>query len=54
MLAVGTAMMIGIMPKKKNPVAQAMAALRHKSQTATQRKEIARKAAMARWGRKKT
>jgi hypothetical protein len=40
------------MAKKKNPVAQAMVAMRNKKLTAARRKEIARKAAAARWGDK--
>ncbi len=36
----------------KDPHAQNMAAKRHKSLTAARRKEIAQKAAGARWGKK--
>jgi hypothetical protein len=41
--------MVGGMAKKKNPVAQALVAMRNKKLTAEQRKEIAKKAAQARW-----
>jgi hypothetical protein len=40
------------MAKKKNVIAQAMVAMRNKKLTAEQRKEIARKAAAARWEKK--
>ena len=39
------------MAKKKNEVAQALVALRNKKLTPEQRKEIASKAAKARWGK---
>lgn len=39
--------------KKKNPVAQALVALRHKKLTPERRSEIARQAAQARWEDKK-
>jgi hypothetical protein len=38
--------------KKKNPVAQAMVAMRNKKLSAARRKEIAQKAARARWADK--
>jgi hypothetical protein len=37
--------------KRKHPIAVALAKLRAKKLTAEQRREIARKAAAARWGR---
>jgi hypothetical protein len=40
------------MKAKKNPVAQALVAMRNKKLTAEERKEIAKKAAKARWGKK--
>ncbi|MGD0777329.1 MAG: hypothetical protein ABSC05_31300 [Candidatus Solibacter sp.] len=40
------------MLKKKNPVAQAMVAMRNKKLSAARRKEIAQKAARARWADK--
>jgi hypothetical protein len=40
------------MAKKKNPVAQALTAMRNKKLSAAKRKEIAKKAAAARWGKK--
>jgi hypothetical protein len=40
------------MATKKNPVAQAMVAMRNKKLSAAQRSEIAKKAATARWGKK--
>ena len=39
-------------PKKKNPVAVALAKMRAKRLTPEQRSEIARKAALARWKQK--
>ena len=36
--------------KKKNPIAVALVALRNKKLSPERRKEIARKAALARWG----
>jgi hypothetical protein len=38
--------------RKKNPVAQALVALRNKKLTPAQRSDIARKAAQARWEEK--
>ena len=42
--------MMSSMAKKKNAVAQALVALRNKKLTPEQRKEIAQRAAQARWG----
>lgn len=41
------------MAKKKNAVAQAMVAMRNKKLSPERKKEIAQKAAAARWGKKK-
>jgi len=45
--------MVSRMAKKKNPVAQALVAMRNKKLTPEQRKAIAQKAAAARWEKKK-
>ena len=45
--------MTAMKTKAKNPIAQAMVALRNKKLSPARRKEIAKKAAQARWGEPK-